>query len=632
MAAVASDVFGFICDSRRAHGAGAQDFLQYRRSCGHGLHAARKAAGLAQGTSGGYRRRDVAAEAAGGAAHVEILLLQAERAWAYAMDLRELYACTEEPRQRQHLVRRLRAACKAARQLAALVPGFCDTRTVLAAHAYWLQLQAQLHFELEEWAAALDCASAAYVASDQLALTGGPRQSALPSSIVETLDPVIRLAAHQARVAGAHSALPAAVAAQWYEAHVKEADGRAAESEPGLGDTVAALERLLEEAGAGGATHAHSLQWRGAAVGYSDPELAALVEEAQRLLGSAGEGDAAALDCAAAAFRRVQRQARLRQPEQGRAPVPAHVVLQLFSAQALAAIAMAKLTGEARTIAAAHSAWPAVGPWIADDASGRPAGARTGLPERTQLVACYDRARKSVAALQAAVADALAALPPPVSREIGAQRLADEAAAAAAHYRCVRNFHSAALHASSRHGRYQDALALLDTVVTADAPHAAALAAALADPPAGSPADALWARQLAVAAADVDVVGAAAEAALPIAQGLCAATAQDAKTAQAPAAWLHAPDRPPATVANGLAAGPRRAARQRPAWVPRLVDAAAPAFAPVPVKPLFYDLAAAAIDFDMAAIDARAGAAQPGAAQPGGSSGLGKLIGSLWAR
>ncbi|KAJ2712838.1 signal recognition particle subunit srp68 [Coemansia spiralis] len=626
MSAVAFDVFGFVRDSRRAHGVRAQDYLLYRRSCGRRLHAVRKAAGLAQGTSTAYRRQDVTAEVASGPAHVEIMLLHAERAWAYAMDLREQYLRTEEPRQRHHLVRRLRVACKAALQLAAIGPGFCDARTALAAHAYWLQLQAQLHFELEEWAAALDCASAACVVGDHLVLTGGAQQCALPSSVVETLDPIIRLAAHQARVAGAQNVAPAVVAAQWYESHVKEASGRAAESDPGLGDTVAALERLLEEAGASGAAHTYSLQWRGAAVGYSDPELAALVDEAQRQLGSASNDGDAALDSAAAAFRRVQKRARQCQPERSHAPVAAYSVLQLFSACALGAIAMAKLTAEATAIAAAHSAWPAVGPWIADDAAGRPASAHPGLPERTRLVVCYDRARKTLAGLQAAVADAVAVLPPPVTREIGAQRLADEVAAAAAYSRCVRNFHSAALHASSRHARYRDALALLDTVVADDAPRAAALAAALQDgqsdrPQAGdSHVDALWGRHLAVSPADVAAAAAAAEAALPIAQGLCAAAQQGAKAA--PVAWLHAPDRPPKTAANSLAA------QRRPARVPHLVDAVEPAFVPVPVKPLFYDLAAAAIDFDAAAIDARAGGAQPGS----GSSGLGALIGSLWAR
>ncbi|KAJ1735585.1 signal recognition particle subunit srp68 [Coemansia biformis] len=629
MAAVAFDVFGFIRDSRRAYGVRAQDYQHYRRSCARRLQAVRKAAGLSQGTQAAFRRRDVTPENASQPAHVEILLLQAERAWAYAMDLRELYACTEEPRQRHHLVSRLRAACKAARQLAAAGPSFCDAHTALAAHAYWLQLQSQLHFELQEWTAALDCAAVARVVGDRLALAGGRKQSAFADTMSEALDPVIRLAAHQARVPGAQHTPPAAIAAQWYETHAKDAPGRSAESSPGLGDTIAALERLSEESdrGIGGATHAHSLSWRGGTIGFADQELALLMDEAQRQLKAANEGAEEALDGAAAAFRRVQRRARQCQPERGCAPEPAYYAALLCSVCALNAIAVAKLTIEAKAIAAAHNIGPGTGPWITDDVSGQPAGERAKLPTLTRLVVCYDRVRKSVAALQAAVANALAVLPPSVSRAIGAQRLAEEAAAAAAYYRCTRNYYSAVLHASPSHGQHQDALALLDTVVTDDAPRAAALVAALAEAEGGAPrtgdsqVDILWSRRFVVSATDVAAVAAAAEAALPTAQGLCAA-AQRAEAA--PRIWLRDPSRPPATAANKLAAG-RRGASERPPRVPLLADVAEPAFAAVPIKPLFYDLAAAAIDFDTAALDAQAGSKQSG-------GGLGALIGSLWAR
>ncbi|KAI7830966.1 hypothetical protein BX661DRAFT_90987 [Kickxella alabastrina] len=157
-AAIEFDIFGYVHDSRQTYGLRAQDYSRYRRYCAHHLRTVRKSVKMMQGTSTVYRKKEVTAEEATKPAHIEILVLEAERAWAYAMDLRELFSRTEEPRQRYHLIRRLKAACKAGSQLATVAASICDRRTSLAAYAYWLQIQGQMHFELGEWEAALDCA------------------------------------------------------------------------------------------------------------------------------------------------------------------------------------------------------------------------------------------------------------------------------------------------------------------------------------------------------------------------------------------------------------------------------------------------------------------------------------------
>ncbi|KAJ2606964.1 signal recognition particle subunit srp68, partial [Coemansia sp. RSA 1694] len=130
-------IFGYIHDSRQTYGLRAQDYLRYRRFCANRLRNVRSAAKMAQGTSTTFRKKEVSADMVSRPEHLEILLLQAERAWAFAMDLRELYSRTEEPRHRYHLIRRLRAACKAGEQLAAVAAsGACDGRTSLEAQAY----------------------------------------------------------------------------------------------------------------------------------------------------------------------------------------------------------------------------------------------------------------------------------------------------------------------------------------------------------------------------------------------------------------------------------------------------------------------------------------------------------------
>ncbi|KAJ2036085.1 signal recognition particle subunit srp68, partial [Coemansia sp. S2] len=101
-------IFGYIHESRQTYGLRAQDYLRYRRFCAHRLRNVRSGVKLTQGTSTAFRKKEVTVDMVKKPEHLEILLLQAERAWAFAMDLRELYSRTEEPRQRYHLIRRLR--------------------------------------------------------------------------------------------------------------------------------------------------------------------------------------------------------------------------------------------------------------------------------------------------------------------------------------------------------------------------------------------------------------------------------------------------------------------------------------------------------------------------------------------
>ncbi|KAJ2538399.1 hypothetical protein GGF49_005937 [Coemansia sp. RSA 1853] len=69
-----------IHDSRQAHGLRAQDYTRYRRFCAHHLHTVRKAAKLTQGLAAGFSKLNVTSENASSTLHVEVQLLQAERA------------------------------------------------------------------------------------------------------------------------------------------------------------------------------------------------------------------------------------------------------------------------------------------------------------------------------------------------------------------------------------------------------------------------------------------------------------------------------------------------------------------------------------------------------------------------
>lgn len=81
--------------------------------------------------------------------------MMAERAWGYAMQLRQ--EANTEPRKKFHLIQRLRKACVYALKLQELCESdVCDARTKLEAQAYVAWIHGSLHFELQLWKPAME--------------------------------------------------------------------------------------------------------------------------------------------------------------------------------------------------------------------------------------------------------------------------------------------------------------------------------------------------------------------------------------------------------------------------------------------------------------------------------------------
>ncbi|KAJ2416847.1 signal recognition particle subunit srp68 [Coemansia sp. RSA 2530] len=672
-------IFAYIHDSRQTYGLRAQDYLRYRRFCAHRLRNVRGAVKLSQGTSTTFRKKEVSADMVSRPEHLEILLLQAERAWAFAMDLRELYSRTEEPRQRYHLIRRLRAALKAGEQLAAAAAGCgnCDERTLLEAHAYKLQMQSQLHFELEEWTSALDCAVLSRVISEQLALAGSSRHYALAHSMIEALDPIVRLAAYRARMAGAQQSQPTELAALWHSTMMLNDAARVGKAITGYSGITAALDAFAAGANSGASgdaqvlAYANCLSWRGGVVSYASQELAVLTKDAQEALQKATTDDDGALGEAETAFGRVKKAARRCHSEAVATSAKIHstasetlesayLAIQLYSTCALQSIAIAKHVGQAKAAATKlgitleatdNSAFLGhAQAWILDSEAGEKRGGSTiskrkgqkggitdSLTEAARVVVLYDVIRKSLNNLKASVSEILERVSPATSRAIHGHQIIEEVAAAEAYYSCVRGYYSAALHASPAHNKHLDSLALLDLTLTETIPRALALASTaskLAMPrPEGQAVDDLWRRTVTVTIDDIAAVERGIKRAIPVVGRLCATTTSaNPAAAQGKAGtgdWVSDPSGRPVMVVNELAASASKPLPGGPPqYAPKLVDLTAMEFAAVPVKPLFYDLVASSIDFDIGLINQRSG--KSSAAGTGGNSKLGSLIGSLW--
>ncbi|KAJ2843737.1 signal recognition particle subunit srp68, partial [Coemansia brasiliensis] len=544
------------------------------------------------------------------------------RAWAYAMDLRELYSRTEEPRQRQHLVHRLKAASKAAHHLAELAPHFCETRTVLAAYAYWLQIQSQLRFEQQKWEAALNNAAMCRKIIDVLAQTGSSQQYALSHAILERLDPIVRLSAYQIRMPGAQQAQPASIAAQVSADHLQGTIPEYSKIEAALNTISSATNSSV--------SFANEMHWRGGTVTFASQDLSVAVEAAQCKLKAAISGNDSSFEATISAFRKVSKVARRCHNESAEAASKTHSVasdalvsaynaVQLYATCALTVIAVSKFTAKAKDFAVASGTLPgsanafpfAEQSWVVDKSHSAESS------HLTQAVIYYDKARKQLATLQKSISQTQ--LPTAVAREIKMQHIVDEVAAATSYYTCLRNYYSALQHASPAHSKYKDALALLDTAVTQNASDAVAAIADLAKrkhtSTLSSAVDELWHQTLAVSGDNISAVVSASEQATLAVRGLCANSNKHKK------AWIHNPGRQPVMTTNPLAAT-NTMVPSSPAQVPQLVDFEV-GFEAVPVKPLFYDLAAPTIDFDMETISANTADKQA-------SSKLGAIIGSLW--
>ena len=79
------------------------------------------------------------------------LLLNAERAWAYASELKEDLSNTREMRVRYHLVKRMRKASQWAEKLMELCHLMCDDRSSLESDAYFFFMSGCASMEISQW-------------------------------------------------------------------------------------------------------------------------------------------------------------------------------------------------------------------------------------------------------------------------------------------------------------------------------------------------------------------------------------------------------------------------------------------------------------------------------------------------
>ena len=185
------DILTTVERSQQENGLRHDDYLRYRQFCARRLLRVRrnKAVRLTQRSHRGkYEHVAVTAEACTHALFLLIPLFNAERAWAYAMQLKQ-----DEPTAAQagHMIRRLGKAWAWAKKLRELCRAVGDDMTVLQSEAYAAWMQGNYALEKDDLRAALPAFSQAKKIYEDLGEVATQEQQEIMRKRLDNIDLVI---------------------------------------------------------------------------------------------------------------------------------------------------------------------------------------------------------------------------------------------------------------------------------------------------------------------------------------------------------------------------------------------------------------------------------------------------------
>eukprot|EP00039_Didymoeca_costata_P019492 m.337748 g.337748 ORF g.337748 m.337748 type:complete len:607 (-) comp18223_c0_seq1:172-1992(-) len=161
-------VLVFVSEAQRQHGLRHEDYERYRRYCSRRLARTRKGLNFTSGKKG-YTKKKVTAEKVLEEKYLYIPLVQAERAWAYHMQLKE--ESKMDDRKKFHALQRIKKAREHAKELKNVVEDetcACDERTKIEVTAYLELMNATCSIELLQWSQAAEQLSNAKLIYEKL--------------------------------------------------------------------------------------------------------------------------------------------------------------------------------------------------------------------------------------------------------------------------------------------------------------------------------------------------------------------------------------------------------------------------------------------------------------------------------
>ncbi|TWW59798.1 Signal recognition particle subunit SRP68 [Takifugu flavidus] len=166
-----------------------------RGYCSRRLRRLRKTLGFKMGNRHKFIGKKITAEMLSDSRYLLMVLMEAERAWSYAMQLKQ--EANTEPRKRFHLLSRLRKAAKHSEKLEKLCESpRVDAKTKLEAQAYTAYLTGMVEFELQEWKRAMEAFNKCKTIYEKLASAFTEEVAVLYRQRVEEISPNIRYCAY----------------------------------------------------------------------------------------------------------------------------------------------------------------------------------------------------------------------------------------------------------------------------------------------------------------------------------------------------------------------------------------------------------------------------------------------------
>ncbi|KAM8947064.1 signal recognition particle subunit SRP68 [Pelodytes ibericus] len=189
------EILQIIKESQQQHGMRHGDFQRYRGYCSRRLRRLRKTLNFKMGNRHKFTGKKITVEMLTDNRYLLLVLMDAERAWSYAMQLKT--EANTEPRKRFHLLSRLRKAVKHAEDLERLCDSDrVDAKTKLEAQAYMAYLGGMLQFEQQSWEEAMKSFNKCKTIYEKLASAFTEEQAVLYNQRVEEISPNIRYCAY----------------------------------------------------------------------------------------------------------------------------------------------------------------------------------------------------------------------------------------------------------------------------------------------------------------------------------------------------------------------------------------------------------------------------------------------------
>uniref|UniRef100_A0A8C4HYS5 Signal recognition particle subunit SRP68 n=1 Tax=Dicentrarchus labrax TaxID=13489 RepID=A0A8C4HYS5_DICLA len=188
-------ILQIIKESQQQHGLRHGDYQRYRGYCSRRLRRLRKTLGFKMGNRHKYIGKKITVEIVSDSRYLLLVLMEAERAWSYAMQLKQ--EANTEPRKRFHLMARLRKAAKHSEKLEKLCESpRVDAKTKLEAQAYTAYLTGMVEFELQEWKRAMEAFNKCKTIYEKLASAFTEELAVLYRQRVDEISPNIRYCAY----------------------------------------------------------------------------------------------------------------------------------------------------------------------------------------------------------------------------------------------------------------------------------------------------------------------------------------------------------------------------------------------------------------------------------------------------